>query len=315
MRLKPTSERSSAGNSQRPKVIYVMGAGRSGSTILGVTLGNCENVFYAGELDKWLLRSGKPKLRDAERTQFWEAVRQRVADPEPLFGSVAHHYLERSSALFRRRGRSVRRRIRARYRRVTEELYQAIATTAGVTHVVDSSHYPLRARELQALEGIDLHLLFLVRDPRGVIASFARDDVTEPRFRASTTNAFLWLTNLLSMWVFLRHPSRRRVLLRHEEFLADPDGVLRCLLDRADAPAPIPDLSSLSTGFALQGNRLLGAKVVALNRAKSPSHRASALAGAPQYPWTLVFALLRPACRGRAIGGTRDAPSRTPTAV
>ena len=144
-----------------------MGAGRSGSTILGVTLGNCENVFYAGELDKWLLRSGKPKLTDAERTQFWEAVRQRVADPDPLFGSVAHHYLERSSALFGGVAGRFDGVFARRYRRVTEELYRAIATTAGVTHVVDSSHYPLRARELQALEGIDLHLLFLVRDPRG----------------------------------------------------------------------------------------------------------------------------------------------------
>ncbi|HEX4467726.1 MAG TPA: hypothetical protein VH025_11110, partial [Solirubrobacteraceae bacterium] len=43
------------------KVLYVMGAGRSGSTILGVMLGNCEGIFYAGELDKWLPREGRPK--------------------------------------------------------------------------------------------------------------------------------------------------------------------------------------------------------------------------------------------------------------
>ena len=38
----------------RPRVIYIMGAGRSGSTILGVSLGNCADLVYAGELDKWL---------------------------------------------------------------------------------------------------------------------------------------------------------------------------------------------------------------------------------------------------------------------
>ena len=59
----------------RPRVIYVMGAGRSGSTTLGITLGNCEGVFYAGELDNWLVRSGVPPVEDSERARFWSQVR------------------------------------------------------------------------------------------------------------------------------------------------------------------------------------------------------------------------------------------------
>ncbi len=49
-----------------------MGAGRSGSTTLGVTLGNCAGVLYAGELDNWLARSGTP-LESPERLRFWRA--------------------------------------------------------------------------------------------------------------------------------------------------------------------------------------------------------------------------------------------------
>jgi hypothetical protein len=297
----PTPELSSSPHPPRPKVIYIMGAGRSGSTILGVTLGNCENVFFAGEVDKWLLRSGKPTQNDSERTRFWEAVGERVEDPEPLFGSAAHHNLERSSSLFRVRARSVRRRMRGGYRRLAEELYRAIAVTAGVTHVIDSSHYPLRAHELQALEGIDLHLVLLVRDPRSVLASFAREDVTEPRFNALKTNAYLWLTNLLSVWVFLKHPPDRRLLLRHEDFLADPEGVLGSVLEHVGSPSPIPDLTSLNTGLPLQGNRLIAEKVVSLERRGSSSPRASALKSLPQLPWTVVFSRLRPrATSGRS---------------
>ena len=65
---------------RRPKVVYVMGSGRSGSTVLGVTLGNCESVFYAGELDAWLERSGAPILGGLERTRFWKAVREVFPD-------------------------------------------------------------------------------------------------------------------------------------------------------------------------------------------------------------------------------------------
>ena len=56
-----------------------MGAGRSGSTILGVCLGNCDGVFYAGELDKWLPRKGRPAGEREERRELWSRVRERVA--------------------------------------------------------------------------------------------------------------------------------------------------------------------------------------------------------------------------------------------
>jgi hypothetical protein len=277
-----------------PKAIYVMGAGRSGSTILGVTLGNCENIFYAGELDKWLVRSGRPKREDPERTEFWRTVAAGVDGADQLFGREAHNFLERSSALFRARGVAARRRLRPRYRRITAELFRSIARTAGVTHVVDSGHYPLRARELQGISEIDLYLIFLIRDPNSIVASFARGDVREPRFSAGKTNAYLWLTYLLSLGVFLRHPRERRVLLRHEDLLGDPEGVLRDLLIHLDAPSPLPDLSSLSTGFPIQGNRLIDEDVVSFGEPSASPRRVFSATTVLQLPWAAIFAGLRP---------------------
>lgn len=278
----------------RPKVVYVMGAGRSGSTILGVTLGNCEDVFYAGELDKWLLRSGRPKRDGEQRARFWLTVLEQVDGAQELFGREVHQYLERSSGLFRLARRSARRRLRERYRSVSEDLYRAIVHTSGATHVVDSSHYPLRARELQQLPGIDLYLIFLTRDPHSVVASFQREDVPEARFNAFTTNVYLWLTYLLSSFVFTRHPRARRMLLRHEDFLADPEGMLTWLLRHVDSPAAVPDLTHLSTGFPLQGNRLIDADVVALERRSERPRHSSALTTLMQLPWALLSPLLRP---------------------
>ena len=279
----------------RPKVISVMGAGRSGSTILGVALGNCAGVFYAGELDKWLMRSGVPPLSGAERAAFWERVRT-AADGSDLYGFQARS-LERSSALFSPRKWRARRRLRERYRRIAEDLFVAIARTAGATYVVDSSHYPLRARELQAVPGIELYLVFLVRDPQGVVDSFNRDDVVERRFNTPTTNVYLWLTNLVASLVYLRHPRERRVLVRHEDLLADPPGLLRALLDRVGSAASLPDFTALHTGFPIQGNRLVRSQVVALEQSTRAPARRSALTAVAQLPWTLAFS--RVALRAR----------------
>jgi hypothetical protein len=276
----------------RPKVIYVMGAGRSGSTILGVTLGNCEDVFFAGELDKWLGKAGHPPLAGDERERFWKEVREEI-DAGDLLGGRARR-MERSSALLHPRNWAARRRMRQRYRRVAEELYSAVARIAGVTYVVDTSHYPLRAKELQHLDGVDMFLLFVVRDPHSVVASFGRDDVVERRFGVLTTNLYLWLTYLLSMWTFLRHPRDQRLFVRHEEFLADPPAVVGQILERAGAPASTPDLTRLRTGLPFQGNRLVRSEVVALEHGASKPQQVSLVTSLFQLPWSAMLSWLRP---------------------
>jgi hypothetical protein len=272
-----------------------MGAGRSGSTILGVTLGNCSGVFYAGELDAWLVRSGVPQLEGPERARFWGEVRENVGGAAELFGNESQRCLERSMALFRLHKWPARHRLRRRYRRIAEDLYRAIAASTGATHIVDTSHYPLRARELQALPGIDLYLLYLVRDPQSVLRSFGNRDVAQYSKSTLTTNAYLWLTNLLAVFVFLRHPANRRVRLRYEDFMANPEGVLRYILESVHAAAGIPDLRALRTGIPFQGNRLIASEVIALKRESASSRGPSRITTLLQLPWAIILARLRPA--------------------
>ncbi len=291
---------------RRPKVLYVMGAGRSGSTILGIALGNCEGVFFAGELDRWLARAGVPR-DGAERERFWAGVREELDYPPGLAGGRTT-WLERSSSRLDLRRWPARRRLRKDYRRVSQELYDAIARVAGATHIVDTSHYPMRARELQSLDGIELYLLFLVRDPQGVVASLARSDVPERSFGPLRANAYLWLTYLLSVLVFARHPADRRLLVRHEDFLASPEAVLGQILHHCDAPATPPDLSALRTGVPFHGNRLVKSEVIALDPRPAEHPRGSPLTAVLQRPWALVFSRLRPAVTVAA----REEPASTP---
>src|SRR2546423_7911014 len=243
----------------RPKVVYIMGAGRSGSTILGVSLGNCADLVYAGELDKWPARSGRPPAPGAEQERFWGAVRSRLDGTGEGLGPGAAQ-IDRSSALFRLRDLRRRRRVRPSYRQNAAALYRAVALTAGVGRIVDTSHYPLRARELQAVADIDLYLILLVRDPHGVVSSFCRRDVPEPTFGLLKTNAYLWLTHILSTWVFLRQPRERRLLVRYEDFTARPQETVARILALVASPSQLPDFSSLQVGVPFVGNRLLRAE-------------------------------------------------------
>lgn len=282
------------------RVTYVMGAGHSGSSILGVALGNCEGFFYAGEVEEWLAKGGVPRWGDPVRARFWEQVGEQAGEVEPqLRGAAAGRLIERSSALLRLDRRPARRRLLGAYGRAQERLFAAIARVSGAVNIVDTSHFPLRARELAKLQGIELYLVFLVRDPQRVVASHLRGisphEVAERRARILTANAGLWLTQLLSVLVFLAHPRRRRVFVRHEQLLADPEGVLRELLDRLGTDAPLPDLTALAVGTPLEGNWMLGEGTVALQRSRVRPRRFSTLTAVLQAPWQLVLSLLAPA--------------------
>jgi hypothetical protein len=270
-----------------------MGAGRSGTTILGVTLGNCADFVFAGELNQWLAKSGVPTYNGPQRTQFWQRVLGDMDGAAEMFGGQAS-VLERSSSLLDIRTWPARRRLRRPYRRLAGDLYHAIARAAGVAYVVDTSHYPLRARELQRVGGIELYLLYVARSPHGVVASLNRDDVPERRFDLRTANSYLWLTHLMSVFVFLRHPRERRLFLHHEDFLESPEAVLRQILEWCGSSAALPDLTSLHTGMPLHGNRLVASSVVALKRQTSRSEQRSRTTALLQLPWTAIHSRLRP---------------------
>jgi hypothetical protein len=284
-----------------PKVIYVMGAGRSGSTTLGITLGNCVDVFYAGELDNWLVRSGTPQVQDAPRVRFWSSVRDLLEDPAgacELFGHEAQRAIERSLSLFRVQLWPTRFRLRRRYRRITEDLYRAVVRAAGSTYVADTSHYPLRALELQQIDGIDLYLIYLVRDPQGVVASFNRHDVGEYTKSTLHTNVYLWVTHVLSLLVFLRHPRARRLLVRHEDFVADPGAVVSQILECCELPdRTLPDFTALDIGLPLQGNRVTRGQTLSLKRRVDSPTRASLATALAQAPVMAMLARLRPSTR------------------
>ncbi len=278
----------------RPKVVYVMGAGRSGSTILGISLGNCEGIFFAGELARWHRRRGEP-LSGAERERFWTDVREQMGGDEHSLGREAR-FLQRSSFAFRPSTWRAQRRMRGPYRYSAQLLLETIAGTSGADYVVDSSHFPRRARELRTLDGIDLYLLLLVRDPQGVVGAYRRRDVRQgPEFDGLKTNGYMWLTYLWSVYVFLRHPRARRMFVSHERFLEDPSAVLSDILRCIGSDAQLPDFQHLRTETSFLGNRVAGsAEVVALRpRAERPGRR-SLLTALLQAPWRPVFALLRP---------------------
>jgi hypothetical protein len=196
------------------KVLYIVGAGRSGSTILDIVLGNHPEIESTGELSNLILNGwiGGESLRWIERNKLRVPIctcGRRTDIPEvedateacPFWSNVRHEWVERvdprddiesyptlqdNFERYRRLPRLLRERRRPSsrfrsYARLTRALFESIRTVSGNPIIVDSTKAPVRALALSMVPGLDLRSVHNVRDVRGVMASRMKAFRKDPR--------------------------------------------------------------------------------------------------------------------------------------
>lgn len=226
----------------RTTLVQVVSSPYSGSTILGVLLGAAPAVYYGGEMDRvpnpvW--GSGQLCSCGAMTSDcpFWRAARERF--------ETAHEVaeLERGQRRFEP-WRALPRTVSAsllggetlrRHARETAAFVRAVAETAGVPVVVDTSKFAGRALTYAAArgEGLDVRFVHVIRDGRAVLASRkARGSEQGTRTESidfASGVARRWVVANLAFAALGRRWPSAYLRLRHEDFLADPEATLRRL--------------------------------------------------------------------------------------
>ncbi|MEP6462982.1 MAG: sulfotransferase [Frankiaceae bacterium] len=221
------------------RVAFVAGLGRSGSTLLDRILGQVPGCVNVGEASQvWRALSGGVPCGcglPARQCPFWSVVIPQVLgswSPEKLAEALRlQRRVDRLRYLpalmlpvrFGRRNRDVRS-----YAELLTALYAAVAHTTGAAIVVDSGKHTSTAYLLRHVPGIDLRVIHLVRDPRGVAYSWTKvvrksDHAGAPEMprQEPTRVARRWLIHnvLLSILSLLDVP---RHFLRYEDLVAAP---------------------------------------------------------------------------------------------
>jgi Sulfotransferase family len=331
------------------KVVKITGLGRSGSTILDIVLGSHPCVESVGEVMN-LIRTGwvsreslhaiDPKrLRrpictcgkrldvpyvetPEEACPFWSAVRREWV---ARAGAEAIESYPRLQDYFERKRRwprllYERRRPSAAFRSyagLTRAFFEAVRAVSGKPFVVDSSKSVERAFALWMVPGIDLHVVHLVRDGRGVIASHRksfekdlkaatmRDHEAHPPWKMAVRRKALYLVsvvrwtvqNLAAEWVCARLGPKRAMRLRYEDFVADPQAALGRIgsligLDLTDVAKAAASGEPMRAGHNVGGNRTKKSGYITLR--PDEQEWKSALSPAEQrLSWVLMGWLLR----------------------
>src|SRR5262245_44764815 len=238
------------------RVLYIAGAGRSGSTILDNILGATEGVASVGELrflwergilERRLCGCGRPFLECPQWTAILSAAFPG-ADLDALAGRMVE--LQQAGTRARQLPKLLRRRARDRLQRTMSEylgnletLYAATAEHLGCTVLVDSSKLPPYGALLGMVPTIDLRVVHLIRDPRATAYSWLRKKALPDRngtafmqrqgpVKASGLWA-LWNRAADRLW---RAEPERYLRVHYESFVRDPRGTVDRILEHAGIP-------------------------------------------------------------------------------
>jgi hypothetical protein len=227
-------------------VLNIAGVGRTGSTLLEqvlaanpafVSLGEARLLWDRGYAQGLRCSCGEP----FHQCSFWRRVDQRA------FGGLGADRIGRLLALHLAVVR--RRRIpeivagqllgrppaadTAKYLEYLRAAYDAALSESGAVMVIDSTKDPLHGLLLSRIDGIDLHVVHLLRDPRAVAFSWQRkvdlEEVARPgelMLRRTAGNSARTYVSRNLQTLLLAKLARSYMTVRYEDFVADPQAIV-----------------------------------------------------------------------------------------
>jgi hypothetical protein len=266
-------------DSEKIKVVFIGGSGRSGSTLIDRILGEIEGFFSVGELryiwergfsDNQLCGCGMP-FRECD---FWNAVTKeafgRIENGEIDRIRKLKHFVDRKRNIFKLVFSFIRSKEyiqdKDHYAEVLVRLYRAVKEVSGCDLIIDSSKNPSYGFLLSSIPEIDLYVVHLVRDSRGTSFSWlrkrVRPEITGKRetmpIIGPLQSAIEWLVlNGLTEWLGIFNT--KYLFCRYEDFVNNAGEAIRNILSYVEETGKSTDfirgnVVSLGINHTVSGN-------------------------------------------------------------
>ncbi len=255
-------------NSQEsPALFYIMGGGRSGSTVLAMALGTHPDIESVGEIKSWARHEGKPRDLNASpiKKKFWNKVFDAYV--ENTGGNPDFKSLEKLCDLFDDNKKGFLNTIKLRksskykeYRVHCHALLNSIYRASGKKCILDSSKSLPRAYNLLKNYHSGVKVIHLIRDPRGVMYSSLKQNV-EQKAKGPLKSLFDYIVLNVGSSILSLMFKKKVLKIRYEDFVLNPHKIFLEILIFLDLePGKFllhdPFKCGVDAGNLIDGNRV-----------------------------------------------------------
>ena len=254
----------------KKQIIYIMGAGRSGTTALATFLGNNSEIINLGEMHQYfehILVADKYCACGAKfvECEFWKKKNSGDIFRFKKRNSMLSVRMESHSSILMHLTNSFNAKENKEYSEIHQSILNSIYLDSRKSTLLDSSKYIGRVLALNKLENIDLRVIYIVRDIRGVINSFSKK-VQTSKSPLSTILYYL-LVNSVAEFVSRFILGKKVIKIRYEDLIRNPvhlfDKLEKFLnIDLADIKIKIKKEEAFKIGHIIGGNRLKNNKEI-----------------------------------------------------
>ncbi len=248
------------------RILYILGAGRSGSTALATFLGASDDICFLGEMHqfhKYLAEEQNNKTSPfLAKNNFWMEVINQLPEQHKQKArqiDACNSSIEAHSKIPLSYFSLVNKRKEREYLHIQEELFSILQQQADGNYLLDSSKYIGRFLRLGRSPRLQVKGIYLVRDIRGVIWSFQKKVQTStPPVR---TILYYFLINLWGEIVYRTSPKGSMLKIRYEDFMENPTKILQQIgrfseTDMRPIIDKIKNHSAFSMPTIVGGNRI-----------------------------------------------------------
>lgn len=271
----------------KKKIVYIVGCGRSGSTLMGFCLGNAVKTLDLGEVIDFARFQGKPNSFDVGTPNYayWQGVLHGL---EKKLGPIDFDSLMRMQTRVDYHtsflpmlliGSRYRKKDYLPYQDYVKGLYEVILDDEEHEVFVSSSKYPSRLLHLlRAFPDQHVYVIHLIRNPIELAKAFRNSEQGKTKTFLQTMFYFFTI-NIFSILATRTLAADRFLRVHYEDFASEPEKELKRIgaafgIDTTPAINKISQGLPLERGYIFNGNRMrINSEVVFRKRPRKTEKR------------------------------------------
>ncbi|MDY6991469.1 MAG: sulfotransferase [Pseudomonadota bacterium] len=218
-------------NNHKINILFIASPGRSGSTLMERVLNEFSETSAIGELGRRKELTKKNICLCGNRFETCPQWQKIINDPK--FKEINQEYLSLSKK-YMDTSFFIKLLLRSKidkefqiYLQNLELLYHIIYKNRESNIIVDSTTHPIYGYYLSLIPSINVQIIHLIRDPRGVVYSmskvkFNKNNIAWSPSISPIKSAFMWLKRNFFIEFFLRKKKRKFLRINYEDFVTQP---------------------------------------------------------------------------------------------